>query len=151
MERLTVSPGDPPVAAWCGGESSGAKVVNRAGGTVYYSDSKRDAEAGVSDGSVAAGSSVTLYGQQFFWVLAGGDRAFVDVAPLLVGGSGGALAAITVNSTDAEGRPTSVTEDGVTTTYTYNPDGSVATETRNGITRTYSYDAAGNLTGATVA
>ncbi|TCN51794.1 YD repeat-containing protein [Rhodococcus sp. SMB37] len=40
----------------------------------------------------------------------------------------------------------SVTEDGITTTYTYNPDGSVATDTRAGVTRTYTYDTAGNLT-----
>lgn len=60
------------------------------------------------------------------------------------------LSAITVDSTDASGRPTSVTEGGVTTEYTYNADGSVATETHDGITRTYSYDGSGNLTGATV-
>lgn len=70
---------------------------------------------------------------------------------LPLGGSGSsALEAITVNSTDANGRPTSVTEGGVTTTYTYNADGSVNTETRGGITRTYAYDGSGNLTGATV-
>lgn len=40
----------------------------------------------------------------------------------------------------------SVTEDGITTTYTYNPDGSVATDTRDGVTRAYTYDTAGNLT-----
>jgi YD repeat-containing protein len=40
-----------------------------------------------------------------------------------------------------------VTEDGITTTYTYNPDGTVATDTRLGVTRTYTYDGSGNLTG----
>jgi YD repeat-containing protein len=44
------------------------------------------------------------------------------------------------------GRVTSVTEDGIVTTFTYNSDGTVATDTRNGITRTYTYDGAGNLT-----
>jgi len=39
-----------------------------------------------------------------------------------------------------------VTEGGITTTYTYNPDGTVATDTRLGVTRAYTYDGSGNLT-----
>ncbi|RYF58703.1 MAG: hypothetical protein EOO27_11720 [Comamonadaceae bacterium] len=39
-----------------------------------------------------------------------------------------------------------VTDNGVTTTYTYNPDGTVATDTRAGVTRAYTYTD-GNLTG----
>jgi YD repeat-containing protein len=35
----------------------------------------------------------------------------------------------------------SVTVDGITTTYTYNLDGTVATDTRLGKTRQYTYDA----------
>jgi len=45
------------------------------------------------------------------------------------------------------GNVASVTENGVTTTFTYNPDGTVATDTRAGVTRTYTYDGSGNLTG----
>jgi uncharacterized protein RhaS with RHS repeats len=41
----------------------------------------------------------------------------------------------------------SVTENGITTTYTYNGDGTVHTDTRAGVTRTYTYDGSGNLTG----
>lgn len=41
---------------------------------------------------------------------------------------------------------TSVTENGITTTYTYNGDGTVATDTRDGVTRQYTYTD-GNLTG----
>lgn len=44
-----------------------------------------------------------------------------------------------------------VTENGITTEYTYNADGSVATDSRTvgGVTtvRTYTYDGSGNLTG----
>jgi YD repeat-containing protein len=43
---------------------------------------------------------------------------------------------------------TSITENGVTRTFTYNADGSVHTETAGGRTRTFSYDGSGNLTGA---
>ena len=57
---------------------------------------------------------------------------------------------LTINSRDAAGNPTSVTEGGITSTYTWNADGTVATETRLGLTRTYTYSA-GVLTGATVA
>ena len=39
-----------------------------------------------------------------------------------------------------------VTAGGITTTYTYNPDGTVATDTRAGVTRAYTY-VDGNLTG----
>lgn len=39
-----------------------------------------------------------------------------------------------------------VTEEGVTTTYTYNIDGTVDTDTRLGVTRQYTYDGDGNLT-----
>lgn len=43
------------------------------------------------------------------------------------------------------GNVTSVTEDGITTTYTYNADGTVDTDTRQGVTRKYTYTN-GNLT-----
>ena len=42
--------------------------------------------------------------------------------------------------------PTSVTEDGITTTFTYDGSGNPLTRTRNGVTRTFTYTA-GNLTG----
>ncbi|SED49965.1 YD repeat-containing protein [Rhodococcus pyridinivorans] len=45
----------------------------------------------------------------------------------------------------ANGNVTSVTEDGITTTYTYNADGTVDTDTRAGVTRKYTYTN-GNLT-----
>jgi len=45
------------------------------------------------------------------------------------------------------GNLASVTENGVTTTFTYNSDGTVHTDTRLGVTRTYTYDGSGNLTG----
>lgn len=48
-----------------------------------------------------------------------------------------------------DGNVTSVTEDGITTTYTYNPDGTVDTDTRQGVTRKYTYTD-GNLTGIEV-
>jgi YD repeat-containing protein len=48
------------------------------------------------------------------------------------------------------GAVTSATENGVTTTYTYNADGSVNTETRLGKVRTWVYDASGNPTSSTV-
>lgn len=44
-------------------------------------------------------------------------------------------------------QPVTVTENGVATTYTYNPDGSVGTDTRAGVTRLYTYDGNGNVTG----
>ncbi|MBV6758343.1 hypothetical protein [Rhodococcus opacus] len=44
------------------------------------------------------------------------------------------------------GNVSSVTTDGVATTYTYNTDGTVATDTRAGVTRSYTYDGSGNLT-----
>ncbi|WP_270483421.1 hypothetical protein [Gordonia jacobaea] len=47
----------------------------------------------------------------------------------------------------ATGNVTSVTTNGVATTYTYNADGTVHTDTRAGVTRTYTYDGSGNLTG----
>jgi uncharacterized protein RhaS with RHS repeats len=45
------------------------------------------------------------------------------------------------------GNVATVTENGVTTSFTYNSDGTVATDTRAGVTRTYTYDGSGNLTG----
>jgi hypothetical protein len=45
------------------------------------------------------------------------------------------------------GRVSRVVEDGVTTDYTYNADGTVATDTRNGVTRTYTWSN-GTVTGA---
>ena len=48
---------------------------------------------------------------------------------------------ITINSYDANGNPTSVTTDGVTTTYTCNTDGTPHTQTRAGVTRTHAYSA----------
>jgi YD repeat-containing protein len=50
----------------------------------------------------------------------------------------------------ATGNVTSATEGGITTTFTYNTDGSVKTETRLGKVRTWVYDAAGNPTSSTV-
>lgn len=50
----------------------------------------------------------------------------------------------------ATGSVTSSTEGGVTTAYTYNPDGTVNTETRLGKVRTWVYDANGNPTSSTV-
>jgi YD repeat-containing protein len=50
----------------------------------------------------------------------------------------------------ATGNVTSITEDGVTTTFTYNPDGTVNTETMLGKVRTWAYDANGNPTSSTV-
>lgn len=41
----------------------------------------------------------------------------------------------------------SVTQNGVTTTYTRDGSGKIATQTRAGVTRTYTRDASGNLTG----
>ena len=52
----------------------------------------------------------------------------------------------TIVTDPATGNVMSVTENGVTTTYTYGPNG-VATDTRLGVTRTYTYDGSGNLTG----
>lgn len=49
----------------------------------------------------------------------------------------------------ATGNVTSVTTDGVTTNYTYNPDGSVHTDACNGVIRDYGYDGSGNLTSIT--
>jgi len=48
---------------------------------------------------------------------------------------------------DGAGNIESVTEAGVTTTFTYNPDGTVLTDVRTGHVRTYTYDVSGNLTG----
>lgn len=48
------------------------------------------------------------------------------------------------------GNVTSVTEGGVTTTFTYNANGTVNTETRLGKVRTWAYDANGNPTSSTV-
>lgn len=45
------------------------------------------------------------------------------------------------------GDVTSVTENGITTTYAYNEDGSIQSDTRLGVTRDYVYDGDGNLTG----
>lgn len=45
-------------------------------------------------------------------------------------------------------QPTSVSEGGIVTTYTYNANGTLATEARLGTTITYTYDSSGNLTGA---
>jgi YD repeat-containing protein len=48
---------------------------------------------------------------------------------------------------DADGNPLEVVENGITTVFTYNPDGSVATSQRGtGPVRTYTYDASQNLT-----
>ncbi len=60
------------------------------------------------------------------------------------------LAAGTIDSRDANGNPTSITEGGVTTTYTWNAEGNPATETRGGHTKTFAYTG-GVLTGWTVA
>lgn len=48
------------------------------------------------------------------------------------------------------GNVTSVTEGGITTTFTYNADGTVNTETRLGKVRTWAYDGSGNPTSSTV-
>jgi len=48
------------------------------------------------------------------------------------------------------GNVTSVTEGGITTTFTYNADGTVNTETRLGKVRTWAYDTNGNPTSSTV-
>lgn len=48
------------------------------------------------------------------------------------------------------GNVTSSTEGGITTTYTYNADGTVNTETRLGKVRTWAYDGSGNPTSSTV-
>lgn len=48
------------------------------------------------------------------------------------------------------GNVTSITEGGITTTFTYNADGTVNTETRQGKVRTWTYDANGNPTSSTV-
>lgn len=48
------------------------------------------------------------------------------------------------------GNVTSTTEGGITTTYTYNGDGTVNTETRLGKVRTWTYDGSGNPTSSTV-
>lgn len=50
----------------------------------------------------------------------------------------------------ATGNVTSLTEGGITTTYTYNADGTVNTETRLGKVRTWAYDGSGNPTSSTV-
>ncbi|UKA69596.1 hypothetical protein [Arthrobacter sp. FW306-06-A] len=55
---------------------------------------------------------------------------------------------------NADGSVQSVTENGITTTYTYNTDGTVATDTRtiNGVTTTRNYGYTnGNLTSITKA
>lgn len=62
-----------------------------------------------------------------------------------------AITAVVYGDARFPSSPTSVTENGIVTTFTYNADGSVATETRAGKTATYAYDGTGNLTGATVA
>jgi len=49
------------------------------------------------------------------------------------------------------GNVTSITEGGITTTFTYNADGTVNTESRLGKVRTWAYDASGNPTSSTVA
>jgi len=51
---------------------------------------------------------------------------------------------------DGSGNVTSSTEGGVTTTFTYNLDGTVHTETRLGKVRTWAYDGSGNPTSSTV-
>jgi len=48
------------------------------------------------------------------------------------------------------GNVTSITEGGITTTFTYNADGTVNTETRLGKVRTWAYDGNGNPTSSTV-
>lgn len=50
----------------------------------------------------------------------------------------------------ATGNVTSATEGGITTTFTYNADGTVNTETRQGKVRTWVYDGNGNPTSSTV-
>jgi YD repeat-containing protein len=50
----------------------------------------------------------------------------------------------------ATGNVTSTTEGGITTTFTYNADGTVNTETRLGKVRTWAYDGSGNPTSSTV-
>lgn len=52
---------------------------------------------------------------------------------------------------DSEGRVSVVTVAGVTTSYTYNGDGSVNTETRFAKIKTYNYDEAGRVSGSVVA
>lgn len=75
-----------------------------------------------------------------------GVRQYHDGASsYLVGsGSGSALAAGSIDSVDANGNPTSVTEGGVTTIYTWNADGTVHTEARSGQTKTYVYANSGS-------
>jgi YD repeat-containing protein len=51
---------------------------------------------------------------------------------------------------DGSGNVTSTTEGGITTTFTYNADGTVNTETRLGKVRTWAYDGSGNPTSSTV-
>jgi len=88
----------------------------------------------------AAVDDVQLIGHELAFFVLGNEVSRVDVATL-------DFPASTTIVTDPEtGNVTSVTEDGVTTTYAYNDDGSVDTDTRLGVTRQYSYDADGNLT-----
>jgi hypothetical protein len=57
------------------------------------------------------------------------------------------ISAITYGDSRFPDQPTSVTEGGVTTTYTYNADGSYATRTCGGVTETFSYSN-GKITGS---
>lgn len=63
---LSVLPGGPPVGVALG--VNGAVVTNYGGGSLSYSDTEAPF---VAEGTIAAGSTATLYGTQFFTTVAG--------------------------------------------------------------------------------
>lgn len=71
--------------------------------------------------------------------------AALDVPQLVVDAVSVQSFADTEITYDGAGNAVTVTSGDVSTTYTYNPDGTVATDARLGVTREYSYDGAGNL------
>ena len=70
----------------------------------------------------------------------------IDISDLQVTSDTYALAFPDTTITYDGDNVSTVTEEGVTTTYTYNVDGTVDTDTRLGVTRQYTYDGDGNLT-----
>ena len=119
-------PGGAPVLPYTG-PVAGITSVNGQTGTVVVDELT---DAGVAAFVEGAGPTATALD----------ERYTRELAP---------ISAISYDPTT--GDVTSITEGGITTTYTYNPDGTLNTETRLGKTRTRTYDGNGRLTGATVA
>lgn len=71
-------PGDAPANVSI--PESGGTVVNQGTSIVYYSGSRTVSDT-VNDGSIAAGTSVTLYGATFFYLPASSSTATIQVSP----------------------------------------------------------------------